>query len=69
MKLVGLPKPQDASPEIKVLSTYISHKNGGKGAAMRCDRASYESTRWINSILTVNMIKKTAFSYSGPVLA
>ena len=33
MKLVGLPTcPQDASPEIKAISTYISHKNGGKGA-------------------------------------
>ncbi|TDE07226.1 KdsC family phosphatase [Flavobacterium sandaracinum] len=34
MKLVGLPTcPQDASPEIKGISRYISHKNGGKGAA------------------------------------
>ena len=34
MKLVGLPTcPQDASPEIKEISNYISHKNGGKGAA------------------------------------
>ena len=34
MKLVGLPTcPQDASPEIKAISKYISHKNGGKGAA------------------------------------
>ena len=34
MKLVGLPCcPQDASPEIKAISGYISHKNGGKGAA------------------------------------
>ncbi|MBC7523586.1 MAG: HAD-IIIA family hydrolase [Flavobacterium sp.] len=33
MKLVGLPTcPQDAVPEIKAISTYISHKNGGKGA-------------------------------------
>ncbi|OUR90891.1 3-deoxy-D-manno-octulosonate 8-phosphate phosphatase [Flavobacteriales bacterium 34_180_T64] len=33
MKLVGLPTcPQDAVPEIKALSKYISHKNGGKGA-------------------------------------
>jgi 3-deoxy-D-manno-octulosonate 8-phosphate phosphatase (KDO 8-P phosphatase) len=34
MKLVGLPScPQDASPEIKAICKYISHKNGGKGAA------------------------------------
>lgn len=34
MKLVGLPTcPQDSSPEIKAISKYISHKNGGKGAA------------------------------------
>lgn len=33
MKLVGLPTcPQDSSPEIKAISRYISHKNGGKGA-------------------------------------
>lgn len=33
MKLVGLPCcPQDAAPEIKGISKYISHKNGGKGA-------------------------------------
>jgi 3-deoxy-D-manno-octulosonate 8-phosphate phosphatase (KDO 8-P phosphatase) len=33
MKLVGLPTcPQDASPEIKAISQYISHINGGKGA-------------------------------------
>ena len=33
MQLVGLPTcPQDSSTEIKVISKYISHKNGGKGA-------------------------------------
>jgi len=33
MQLVGLPTcPQDSSPEIKGISKYISHKNGGKGA-------------------------------------
>ncbi|MGB1308478.1 MAG: KdsC family phosphatase [Oceanihabitans sp.] len=33
MELVGLPCcPQDAVPEIKGISKYISHKNGGKGA-------------------------------------
>ncbi len=33
MKLVGLPTcPQDAAPEIKAISKYISHKMGGKGA-------------------------------------
>lgn len=33
MQRVGLPTcPQDASPEIKAISQYISHKNGGKGA-------------------------------------
>jgi 3-deoxy-D-manno-octulosonate 8-phosphate phosphatase (KDO 8-P phosphatase) len=35
MKLVGLSScPQDACPEIKAISNYISHKNGEKGAAM-----------------------------------
>jgi 3-deoxy-D-manno-octulosonate 8-phosphate phosphatase (KDO 8-P phosphatase) len=33
MQLVALPTcPQDSSPEIKAISNYISHKNGGKGA-------------------------------------
>jgi 3-deoxy-D-manno-octulosonate 8-phosphate phosphatase (KDO 8-P phosphatase) len=33
MQLVGLPTcPQDSSPEIKAISHYISHKNGGKGS-------------------------------------
>ncbi len=33
MKLVGLPTcPQDSSPEIKAISKYISHINGGRGA-------------------------------------
>lgn len=32
MKMVGLPAcPQDAVKEIKEISKYISHKNGGKG--------------------------------------
>lgn len=32
MKLVGLPAcPQDAAPEVKILSTYISHCKGGAG--------------------------------------
>ena len=33
MKLVGLPTcPQDAAPEIKGISKYVSHKKGGKAA-------------------------------------
>jgi 3-deoxy-D-manno-octulosonate 8-phosphate phosphatase (KDO 8-P phosphatase) len=33
MQKVGLPTcPQDAAPEIKEISKYISHVNGGKGA-------------------------------------
>ena len=33
MKLVGLPTcPQDAVPELKAVSKYISHKNGGAGS-------------------------------------
>ena len=33
MQLVGLATcPQDAAPEIKSISSYISHVNGGKGA-------------------------------------
>jgi 3-deoxy-D-manno-octulosonate 8-phosphate phosphatase (KDO 8-P phosphatase) len=33
MQMVALPCcPQDAAPEIKAISSYVSHKNGGKGA-------------------------------------
>lgn len=33
MKLIGLPAcPQDAVPEIKAISKYVSHRNGGHGA-------------------------------------
>lgn len=33
MQKVGLPAcPQDSAPEIKGISKYISHKNGGRGA-------------------------------------
>jgi 3-deoxy-D-manno-octulosonate 8-phosphate phosphatase (KDO 8-P phosphatase) len=33
MQLVGLPAcPQDSAPEIKAISKYVSHKNGGRGA-------------------------------------
>lgn len=33
MKLVGLPAcPQDSAPEIKGISRYVSHRNGGRGA-------------------------------------
>ena len=33
MQMVALPCcPQDAAPEIKSISKYVSHKNGGKGA-------------------------------------
>lgn len=33
LKIVGLPScPQDAIPEVKAISKYISHKKGGKGA-------------------------------------
>jgi 3-deoxy-D-manno-octulosonate 8-phosphate phosphatase (KDO 8-P phosphatase) len=32
MQLIGLPTcPQDAVPEVKAISKYISHKNGGEG--------------------------------------
>jgi len=34
MQLVGLPcAPQDAVPEIKAISKYVSHKKGGQGCA------------------------------------
>ena len=34
MSLVGLPCcPQDAAPEVKATAQYISHINGGHGAA------------------------------------
>lgn len=51
MKLVGLPCcPQDAVPEIKHISRYVSHKKGGKG----CVRDVIEQVlkvqgKWMNN--------------------
>jgi len=50
MRLIGLPTcPQDAVPEVKAISKYISHKNGGKG----CGRDLIEQVlkvqgKWLN---------------------
>jgi 3-deoxy-D-manno-octulosonate 8-phosphate phosphatase (KDO 8-P phosphatase) len=51
MKKVGLPTcPQDAVPEIRAISEYISHKKGGKG----CVRDVIEQVlkihgKWMNT--------------------
>ena len=50
MQQIGLPCcPQDAVPEIKAISKYVSHKKGGKG----CVRDVIEQVlkvqgKWIN---------------------
>ncbi len=52
MKLVGLPCcPQDAAPEVKEVSLYISHKNGGHG----CVRDVIEQVmkvqgKWVSNV-------------------
>lgn len=54
MKLIGLPcSPQDAVPEIKAISKYISHKNGGEG----CVRDIIEQVmkvqgKWIDEVMS-----------------
>lgn len=55
MKAVGVPVcPNDAVPEIKTISKYISHKNGGEG----CVRDVIEQTlRAQNRWFTSEMIK------------
>lgn len=57
MKAVGIPVcPNDAVPEIKSISKYISHKNGGEG----CVRDVIEQTlRAQNRWFTSEMIKDT----------
>jgi 3-deoxy-D-manno-octulosonate 8-phosphate phosphatase (KDO 8-P phosphatase) len=51
MKLVGLSScPQDACPEIKAISNYISHKNGGKGAARDVIEQVMKGTRWMSHL-------------------
>ncbi len=51
MKMVGMPCcPQDAAPEIKDISRYVSHKKGGKG----CVRDVIEQVlkvqgKWMNN--------------------
>lgn len=51
MKLVGLPTcPQDASPEIKSISMYTSHKKGGKGAVRDViEQVMKVQGKWMNS--------------------
>ncbi len=50
MKLVGLPTcPQDSSPEIKGISRYISHKNGGRGAVREViEQVMKVQGKWMN---------------------
>ena len=51
MKLIGMPCcPQDAAPEVKEISRYVSHKKGGKG----CVRDVIEQVlkvqgKWMNN--------------------
>lgn len=57
MKLVGCPVcPADAAPEIKEISTYISHKNGGYG----CVRDVLEQVMRAQGLW---MADKTAFGW------
>ncbi|MFW5822910.1 MAG: KdsC family phosphatase [Tangfeifania sp.] len=59
MKKVGIPVcPQDAVPDIKAISKYVSHKNGGEG----CVRDIIEQTlRAQNKWFTDEMLCKKAF--------
>ncbi|MFW5755206.1 MAG: KdsC family phosphatase [Tangfeifania sp.] len=59
MKKVGIPVcPQDAVPDIKAISKYVSHKNGGEG----CVRDIIEQTlRAQNRWFTDEMLCKKAF--------
>jgi hypothetical protein len=60
MKLVGLPTcPQDASPEIKAISTYISHKNVFHSCAFCCRKLAYHfaklSSSGVISVIDIRM--------------
>ena len=54
MKLIGLPTcPQDAVPEIKAISKYISHKNGGEGAGRDLiEQVMKVQGKWINEVMS-----------------
>jgi 3-deoxy-D-manno-octulosonate 8-phosphate phosphatase (KDO 8-P phosphatase) len=55
MQLVGLPcSPQDAVPEIKAISKYVSHKKGGKG----CVRDVIEQVLKVQGKWTINFDAK-----------
>lgn len=51
MKLVGLPCcPQDAAQEIKAISKYVSHKNGGSGAVRDViEQVLKVQGKWLNN--------------------
>ena len=59
MKEVGLPTcPKDAVHEIKEISNYISHKNGGEGCVRDViEQALKAQGNW----LTENMLNSRAF--------
>lgn len=50
MQLVGIPAcPQDSAPEIKALSKYVSHKNGGRGAVRDViEQVMKVQGKWLN---------------------
>lgn len=56
MKVIGLPCcPQDAVPEIKGISKYISHKKGGKGAVRDViEQVLKVQEKWYDSFITKN---------------
>ncbi len=57
MRLVALPTcPQNAVPEVKAISKYISHKNGGKG----CVRDVIEQVLKVRGDWDVNFDAKNA---------
>jgi 3-deoxy-D-manno-octulosonate 8-phosphate phosphatase (KDO 8-P phosphatase) len=41
--------PKDSSPEIKSISTYISHRNGGKGAVRDVIEQVKVQGKWMSS--------------------
>ena len=54
MKMIGLPScPQDAVSEVKAISNYISHKNGGEGCVRDLiEQVTKVQGKWENEVMS-----------------
>ncbi|MBW2960650.1 KdsC family phosphatase [Mesonia aestuariivivens] len=54
MRMIALPTcPQDAVPEVKAISKYISHKNGGEGCVRDLiEQVMKVQSKWVDEVMS-----------------